>query len=95
MRGQKVTYYPTTTQVVTVGAASAATTNAVGAETHIVRLVSTTDCHITFAGTPTATTSDWLLPSGVVEYMTIRPGQKVAAIQNSAGGSLYVTEMTR
>ena len=94
LRGIKTTYYPSTSQTVTVGAASAATTNAVGAHTSVVRLHADTDCFIAIAKAPTATTSDMFLPSGQTEYIRVHPGQKVAAIQDSAAGTLYVTEMT-
>ena len=74
-------------------ATSAAITNAVGAGVSVVRLVATSACHIKVAVTPVATTSDMLLPANTVEYIAIAPGQKVAAIQNSAAGTLHVTEM--
>jgi hypothetical protein len=35
------------------------------------------------------------LPSNVVEYFRVTPGHKIAGIQRSASGNLYVTEMTR
>lgn len=88
-------YYPKTTQTVTVGAASAATTNAVGSNIHAVRLISTTACHIKIEQAPTATTSDFLMAANREEYFTIHPGEKVAVIQNAAGGTLYVTELTQ
>lgn len=83
---------PTTTQTVTVGVASAATTNAVS-NTKYVRIVSTTDCHIAFDTTPTATTADIFLPADKPEIFQITPGHKVAAIQNAAGGTMFVTEL--
>jgi len=86
-------YYPLTTQTVTVGAASAATASAVGDYTKRVRLISSTDCHVVFAVTPTATASDMFLAADREEVFKIKPGQSVAAIQNAAGGTLYVTEM--
>ena len=46
-----------TTQTISVASSSAAVSNAFGSGTHYVRVVSTTNCHITFAGSPTATTS--------------------------------------
>lgn len=82
------------TNVVTISGSSAASP-AFTNQTTIVRVVSTTDCHIRFDGTPTATTSSMLLPANVVEYFRVTPGHKIAGIQRSAGGSLYVTEMTR
>ena len=89
------TYRLDTVQTVTVGATSAATTNAVSANTHHVRIVSTTACHYVTGKTPTATTSLSYLPADVVEYVDITPGEKVAFIQNAAGGTAFVTEVTK
>lgn len=88
-------YYPSTTQSVATGAASAAITNPVGDHIQVVRLVATAACHVAFGDAPAATASDMYLPADEPEYFTIHPGQKVAAIQDSAAGVLYVTEMTR
>lgn len=84
-----------TTQTVSVSGTSAAVTNAFGAGTTVIRIVSTTDCHIRFGDAPTATTNHMLLPANVVEYFAVSPGVKVAAVQRFAGGTLYVTEMSR
>ena len=86
-----------TSQVVAVGAASAAITNGVGANIHDIRVVSTTNCWITIATTPVASAAagSMYLPAGLVEYLRVSPGQKVAAIQDSAAGTLNVSEMTR
>lgn len=83
------------TQTVSVSGTSAAVTNAFGSGTTVIRIVSTTDCHIRFGDSPTATTSHMLLPANVVEYFAVSPGVKVAAIQRSTSGTLFVTEMTR
>lgn len=88
-------YYPTTTQTVTVGAASAQITNPVGSQIYVVRIVSSTDCHAVFGTNPTATTNDMAISANREEYFSIKPGQKVAFIQNSAGGTAFVTEMTQ
>lgn len=86
---------PGTTQVVTVSGTSASISNALGAQTYQVRVVSTTACHVLIGdGSITATTSDPYLPAGIPEYFTCSPGQKVAFIQSAAGGSAYVTEMS-
>lgn len=79
-----------TVQKVTVSGTSTATTNAVSS--NVIRLLSTTDCHVVTASTPTATANDTLLIANIPEYFSITPGHKVAAIQSSAGGTLYVTE---
>jgi hypothetical protein len=65
---------------------------AVDENTLVVRLVATADCFVAIGASPTATTSSAYLPAGVVEYLAIRPGHKVAALQASAGGNLYITQ---
>lgn len=67
-------------------------TAAVGLNTRVVRVVSSTDCHVVISADPTATTTSTFLPSFSVEYFRIAPGQKVAAIKSTAAGTLYVTE---
>lgn len=93
---QSCHYFPVTTQLSSYDA-SVAITNAVGAQVRVVRLIATTACHVAFAGTPTATTNDFLMAANREEYFTIHPGQKVAAIKatGSSAGILYVTEMTQ
>lgn len=84
------------TQVVNFGLSSVATNNALSKNTIIVRLVATTACFVKIStGTPTATSSDLFLPAGVPEYFGVNGYQtvKVAALQSSASGTLYVTEM--
>lgn len=84
-----------TNQTVSVSGTSAAVTNAFGSGTTVIRLVSTTDCYLKFGASPTATSSDILLPANVVEYFGASPGVKIAALQRSSSGTLYVTEMTK
>ena len=82
-------------QKVAVGAASAASA-AVGAQTYAVLLSTSTNCHIAFGTAPVATTSNWLLKAtdpGLV--LGIAPGEKIAVIQDTAGGSLYIMELTQ
>lgn len=86
-------FTPSTNQTITVGVASVALTNPFGTYTTVVRLCSTTACHIKLAASPTATTSDPYLPANTPWFIEVAPGQKVAAIQNAAGGTLHVTEM--
>jgi len=84
-----------TEQTISVASASAATSTAFGQTSRVVRIVSTTDCHIAFAASPTATTSNTYLPANQVEYFKVpTPGtSKLAAIRANADGTLYVTEM--
>lgn len=45
-------------------------------------------------GTPTATSSDALMPANWVDYITVTPGQKVAVLQAGTAGSLSVSEVS-
>lgn len=69
-------------------------TNAIGDGVNRVRVVCTTDAFIVIGKSPTATTAGVFMPAGLVEYFTINPGEKVSAIQSSAGGTLHVTEIS-
>jgi hypothetical protein len=60
----------------------------------VVRVVATTDCYIKVDKSPTATTSDVLLPASDPEYIIVNPGEKISAIQVSSGGTLNVTEVS-
>lgn len=88
---------PVTTQTVVVSGASAATTNALNKNTVVIRVVATTNCFLRIGtGTPTATSADMPLLANTPEYFRVDGAQtiKVAALQMSSGGALYVTEMT-
>jgi tRNA A37 threonylcarbamoyladenosine synthetase subunit TsaC/SUA5/YrdC len=86
------------TQALAVGAASAALPNAFGSDTFQVRLSATAACFylITESASPVAATdaNAAYLPSGIVEYVTVTPGQKLTAIQATASGTLTVTEVS-
>lgn len=86
-------FRPGSTQSAAFTSSSAAISNAVGANTRVVRLVATTDCFVAFGSAPTATTSGLFLPAGVPEYFRVDSGDKVAAIRSTSDGTLYVTEM--
>lgn len=90
-----------TTQVISAGATSAQTT-AFGTETTLVRIATSghtgADSHVHYevGANPTAsTTTSPLLPCGLIEYVVVAPGQKIALIR---GGSTdidtSVTEIT-
>ena len=83
-----------TTQTISVASSSAAVSNAFGSGPEFLRVVSTPNCHITFATSPTATTSLAYLPAGEIEIFKVSPGEKIAAIRNSADGTLYATELS-
>lgn len=73
--------------------ATAANTSAYSGKT-VVRVVSDQACYIAIGVDATANTStSTYLPAGVVEYFKVADGHRVSAVQVSAGGTLYVTEM--
>lgn len=82
---------PGTVQTVAIGAASAASA-AVGVRTTIVRVAATADCHIVIGANPTATANDTPLFAKQPEFFAIVPGEKIAVIQSSGAGTLFITE---
>jgi len=88
-------FRPGTSQVKAYTGTAGTITNGVGAQTYVVRVWCSTAAYIAFGASPTATTSDIPVPANTPEYFIVTPGQKVSAIQQSSGGNLHVTEMTR
>jgi hypothetical protein len=80
------------TQTVAYTDSAVASTNAFATGTQVVRVSSTTGCHIVFGGTPVATASNAYLKGGEPEYFVVTPGQKISAIRTSTSGTLTVTE---
>lgn len=78
-------------------------TNAFGAQTYQIRLMTNAACHYHIydsTGSATATTADPILPAIWVEYVTVTPGQKISALKAvaagvvlSSAGTLWVTEL--
>ncbi len=79
---------PGVTQDVAIGATSAAS-EPTGAG--VVRLVSTTDCHIAFGAAPVADADGLLLVANMPEYFACESTDRVAAIRHTADGTLYIT----
>lgn len=86
-------FRPVTSQSVTVDGTSAAVSNAFGGSITVLRIASTTACHYALGTSPTAVATDTLLPAGEIEYIKVVPGEKIAFIQNAAGGTAIATEM--
>ena len=79
-----------TAQKVTVSGTTAATSTTTGSGT--VRVVCTTNAHFAVgASGVTATANDAYIGAGVPEYFITEPLQKFAFIQDSAGGSCFVS----
>lgn len=76
--------------------------NAFGPETYQLRLVASSGCSYRIGdGAQTATVSDPYLPANVVEYVTVSPGQRIAALKaatnglvTATAGTLWVTELS-
>lgn len=84
------------TQNVAFTGSSARTANAIGSGFNAARLVATTACYYIVGDSGVnATTSHIYLPANVIEYVNLKAGQYVAAIQVSTGGTLNVTPATR
>jgi len=83
--------FPGASQRVAVGAASVQST-VLGPQTGLVRVCASTDCNIAFGINPVATATSLYLPAGAIEYFGVNPGEKIAVIQVSTGGFLFITE---
>lgn len=86
---------PSTSQDITTSGTSATVTNAFGAQTYCVRLAATAAVRfrVVEAAGGTAVATDTYLPANWVDYAIVNPGQKIAAIQDTAAGKLNITEM--
>lgn len=83
---------PGTSQALAFNGTSAQST-AVGASTTLVRLFATEDCFILIGSSPVAAAnSSMFIAAGIYDFVGIQPLQKIAAIQSSASGTLYITE---
>lgn len=87
---------PGTGQNITVGAASAATTNGFGTNTFAVYVSTTGNCHLSLGVTPVATGTDLLVKaSDPPLLLKVAPGEKIAVIQDGAStGTCNVIEVT-
>jgi hypothetical protein len=89
-----------TAQTLTAGATSTQST-AFGQETTLVRVATSnltgSGAHITLAtGTnPTATTNDAMVPCGLITYVVVSPGDKIAVLRGASTNiDVSLTEIT-
>lgn len=84
---------PGTSQKLTTSGASAQSA-AVSDKTTLVRLFATNDCYVKFGINPTALADGTcvFIPGGIVDFLGITPGDKIATIQFASGGFLFITE---
>lgn len=74
---------------------TAAASAAFSSGIHHIRLSATTACYYKLGANPTATSSDTYLPANVIEIIRVNPGQKIAFIQVSTGGTASVSQMSK
>jgi|SRR6185312_7586787 len=68
---------------------------AVGAQTHAVLLAATSDCHVEFGSNPTATATSCFIKGGTAPIpLAIGPSNKIAVVQDTAAGNLFITELS-
>ena len=86
-----------TTQVLAAANTSAATTNAFGTFTTMVRVAcSLGHCHVAFGPTPVATlTTSAMIPTNSVGVFAVNPGDKMAVIKDATvtSSTVSVTEV--
>lgn len=75
--------------------ATAGTTAATTSTASKIRVVCTTAAFVKIGANPTATAADMPMTANVPEYFDVAPGDKVSAIESSADGTVYVTEMSK
>ena len=68
----------------TIGASSVQS-SAIITGSGLIRISTTTHCHIAFGANPTATEESLLIPPDHVEFFTFISGQKVAFIAHGGG----------
>ncbi|CAB4141078.1 hypothetical protein UFOVP413_34 [uncultured Caudovirales phage] len=82
-------------QNVSIGASSVQSTvigTAGQTPNRLIRLCATTNCRIAIGTNPTASATSTLLPANAIEYCELTPGERFAVIQDSAAGTLSITE---
>jgi hypothetical protein len=92
--GRQAVGYPLTNHAITMSASSQQTP-AFGAQTHLVRIATKDQpARIAVGENPTATATSMLIPSAWSEYLSVRPGEKIAVLQGGVAGDITITEMT-
>ena len=66
---------------------------AVAAGVRLVRVWCTTNAFVVTGAAPVADTADMPITGLVAEYIPVEEGDKVSAVQVTANGTLYVTEL--
>lgn len=88
------TIIPGVCQSLAFNSSSAQATNAFQKTTTLIRIFATADCFIKMGANPTALIdgTSYFVPGGIVDFIGVNPGDKIAAIQSTANGTLYIAE---
>lgn len=78
---------PGTSQTVVINSNSTSVSTAFTGKTTIVRLFSTVDCYLAFGATPTVTGSSCFLPGGIIDYLGVDGGTKIATLWSATSGA--------
>lgn len=69
-------------------------TAAFGAQTYTVRIATGAQpAYFLLGSDPTAAATSNLLGTNVVDYVSVRPGEKIAVLQAGTAGTITITEM--
>ena len=91
----RVVLRPGASQDITVAATHAESATAFQAATRMVRMVSTTACYVAIGANPVAAKPGGMrLAPNFPETFHVNTGEKVSVIQDAAGGTLTLTEMS-
>ena len=85
------TFYLGTAHTISLSGSSQQT-SAFDSKTSLVTVFSTEDCFIQIGENPTASTSTNFIPGDIQFVFATYGGWKIAAIQGSGGGTLYISE---
>lgn len=74
---------------------TSAASAAFGSQTYMVRVSATANCHVSVGMAPVAVTTDMLVKATDPPCLIkVSPGEKIAVIQDSAAGTLNISEQT-
>lgn len=82
-------------QNITSSGTAANNSTAFGENTSIIRIAPSEAIRYRIGPSATAVATDTLLPAGAVEYVGVAKGDRLSVIQDSAGGTVSVSECTR
>jgi hypothetical protein len=93
-RNQQVIFRPGVTNKVAYTGTAGVVTVGTASGTWAARVVCDSDAYIAIGAAPVATANDMPVFANLAVTLSLRPGEKVSAIQKTAAGTLFVTDLT-